>query len=265
MKACDNIFVNQSPDKLELSVVVISLNEQDNIVRLLNSVKWASEVIVYDSGSVDDTVIIAEKMGAKVIKGPWLGFGLAKKTASLKASYDWVLSLDCDEECTAELYQEIKNKFKNLQEATAYKIPRLSFYLNTTIRHGGWYPDYQIRLFNKKMSMWDEAKVHEKIVAQNYENLFSDLNHYVFKNIEQQVATNNRYSGLQAEEMRAKGRQFSWFHFFTKPYVKFVECYILKLGFLDGWAGYFIARSAAYSVFLKWSKLYEIQKLKGKS
>lgn len=256
--------MNQDQQKIALSVVVISLNEQDNMARLLNSVKWAAEVIVYDSGSTDDTVAIAEKMGAKVIKGPWLGFGLTKKTATQNASYDWVLSLDCDEECTAELYQEIKIKLKDFKEDTAYKIPRLSRYLNTSIKHGGWYPDYQIRLFNKKHSIWNEAKIHEKVEAKCYELLQSDLKHYVFKNIDHQVATNNRYSGLQAQDMHAKGKKFSWFHFLTKPYVKFVECYVLKLGFLDGWAGYFIARSAAYSVFLKWSKLYEIQRLEGK-
>jgi glycosyltransferase involved in cell wall biosynthesis len=265
MKACDNNFVNQDQQKLALSVVVISLNEQNNIARLLNSVKWAAEVVVYDSGSSDDTVVIAEKMGAKVIKGPWLGFGLTKKTATLKASYDWVLSLDCDEECTHELHQEIKSKFDNLQSDTAYKIPRLSHYLNSTIRHGGWFPDYQIRLFNKKISMWNEAKIHEKIEAPKYDQLRSHMNHYVFKNIEHQVTTNNRYSTLQAQDMASNGRKFSWVHFFTKPYVKFLECYVLKLGFLDGWAGYFIARSAAYSVFLKWSKLYEIERLKGKA
>ena len=261
MKACDNNFVNQ--EKLALSVVVISLNEQTNIARLLNSVKWAAEVVVYDSGSSDETVFIAEKMGAKVIKGPWLGFGLTKKTATQSASHDWVLSLDCDEECTTELYQEIKNKFKDLKADTSYKIPRLSYYLNTSIKHGGWYPDYQTRLFNKKMSMWNESKIHEKVESLKYDFLTTDLNHYVFKNIEQQVSTNNKYSTLQAEEMNAKGLKFSWFRFLTKPYVKFIECYFLKLGFLDGWAGYFIARSAAYSVFLKWSKLYEIQNLKG--
>ena len=257
--------MNQDQEKLALSVVVISLNEQTNIARLLNSVKWAAEVVVYDSGSTDETLVIAEKMGAKVIKGAWLGFGLTKKTATQSASYDWVLSLDCDEECTAELQHEIKAKFKELKEDTAYKIPRLSYYLNASIKHGGWYPDCQARLFNKKMSMWSQAKIHEKVEALKYENLQSDMNHYVFKNIEHQVSTNNKYSTLQAQEMHAKGRSFSWFHFLTKPYVKFIECYFLKLGFLDGWAGYFIARSAAYSVFLKWSKLYEIQHLKGNS
>lgn len=257
--------MNQDQEKLSLSVVVISLNEQSNIARLLNSVKWAAEVVVYDSGSVDDTIAIAEKMGAKVIKGPWHGFGLTKKTAAQNASYDWILSLDCDEECTPELFQEIKSNFKVLKEDTAYKIPRLSHYLQTSIKHGGWYPDYQVRLFNRKKSMWNEAKIHEKVEAQSYDTLVSNLNHYVFKNIEHQVATNNRYSTLQAQDMQARARRFSWFHFFTKPYVKFIECYFLKLGFLDGWAGYFIARSAAYSVFLKWSKLYEIQKLKGKT
>jgi glycosyltransferase involved in cell wall biosynthesis len=251
--------VNNDKPKIPISVVLISLNEQANIVRALKSVSWAQDIVLYDSGSSDLTVDIAKKMGANVIEGAWLGFGKTKKTATEYARFDWVLSLDCDEEVTKELAQEIADKLTQLSEETAYKIPRLSCYLNRWIRKGGWYPDHQIRLFNKKYSNWSEARIHEKVEAKSYEKLVSNLNHYVFKNIEHQVQTNNRYSSLQAEKMFSEGQRFSWFHFFTKPMVKFVECYFLKLGFLDFWAGYIIAYNAGYSVFLKWSKLRELE------
>ena len=114
----------------------------------------------------------------------------------------------------------------------------------------------------KKSILRREAKQGEKVEAKQYDKFSSNLNHYVFKNIEHQVATNNKYSSLQAEQLFNSGKKFSWFKFYTKPAVKFVECYILKLGFLDGWAGWVIAKGASYSVFLKWSKLYELEKLK---
>lgn len=242
--------------------MIIALNEESNISRAVSSVKdWAGEVLVYDSGSSDRTVSTAESNGAKVVSGTWLGFGPTKKKAAELAAFPWVLSIDSDEEVSLELKTEIQKKFKSLDERTAYQVPRKSFYLNRWISHGGWYPDFQTRLFNKKFSNWNASEVHEKVEASSYDKLACDLNHYVFKNIEHQVATNNRYSSLQAKEMAAKGKSFSWFYFFTKPCVKFFECYFLKLGFLDGWAGFVIAKSASYSVFLKWSKLYEIKEL----
>lgn len=245
--------------KLPISIVIISLNEQNNIARAIQSVSWAADIVVYDSGSTDDTVAIAKKMGANVIQGPWLGFGKSKKTATENAKFDWVLSIDCDEEVPEALFLEIKSKIHQLDNKVAYRIPRLSFYLGKEIRHGGWYPDYQARLFNKKYCNWNEAHIHEKVEASIYINLISHFNHYVFRNIEHQVATNNKYSTLQAIEMNKNGRKFSWFHFLTKPCVKFMECYFLKLGLLDAWPGFVIARSAAYSVFLKWAKLKEIE------
>jgi glycosyltransferase involved in cell wall biosynthesis len=257
--------VNNVKTKIPISVVLISLNEQTNIARALKSVSWAQDIVLYDSGSTDLTVDIAKKMGANVITGAWLGFGKTKKTATQYAKFDWVLSIDCDEEVTRELSQEIADKLNELSAETAYKIPRLSCYLNRWIKNGGWYPDHQIRLFNKKYSNWSEVSIHEKVEAKSYENLTSNLNHYVFKNIEHQVQTNNRYSSLQAEKMFSEGRRFSWFHFFTKPTVKFLECYFFKLGFLDFWVGYIIAYNASYSVFLKWSKLRELETKKSRS
>jgi glycosyltransferase involved in cell wall biosynthesis len=248
-------------NKLPISVVIIAMNEELNIARAINSVQWADEVLVYDSGSTDKTVQVAENLGAHIIVGKWMGFGLTKKYASLKAKHNWILSLDCDEEVSLNLKNEIVEKLLSpLNEKTAYRIPRASFYLNKWIKYGGWYPDRQTRLFNKMYSNWGAEEIHEKVKAEQYENLSNNINHYVFRNIEHQVNTNNRYSSLQAQEMFRMGKKFSWLLFIIKPYVKFTECYLLKLGFLDGWAGYFIARSAAYSVFLKWSKLYEYER-----
>jgi glycosyltransferase involved in cell wall biosynthesis len=250
---------SESQAHLDISVVIIALNEERNIERILKSVSWAREVLVYDSGSTDQTVQIAEKMGAKVICGPWLGFGTTKKNATALARYDWVLSVDADEEVSTELRMEIEKKFSGFRNECVYRLPRRSFYLGRWIDYGGWYPDYQGRLFNKQYSQWTEQAVHEKVIAQSTESLDSHLNHYVFRDISHQVITNDRYSTLQAQELFKSGRRFSWFHFLTKPTVKFIECYLWKRGFLDGWAGYLIARSAAYSVLLKWAKLYELQ------
>lgn len=251
-------------EKLQISVVLISLNEQSNIARAINSVQWAADVVVYDSGSSDQTCEIAKNLGVKLVQGKWLGFGKTKKLATSFAKFDWILSLDCDEEVSDFLKNEIKENFASLKPDCVYKVPRLSFYLGRNIKHGGWYPDYQARLFNKNIHNWNEVDVHEKVEAKTYEYLRSDLNHYVFNNIEHQVQTNNRYSSLQAKEMFSAGKNFSWFHFLTKPFVKFIECYFWKMGFLDGWPGFVIAYSAGYSVFLKWAKLQELEQKQNK-
>ncbi|MBC7419404.1 MAG: glycosyltransferase family 2 protein [Bdellovibrio sp.] len=247
--------------KLPISVAIITLNEEKNIARALKSVEWAAEVVIYDSGSTDLTVEIAQKMGAKVTNGAWLGFGSTKHQVTALASHDWILSIDADEEVSPELRNEISAKLMNLNIETAYRLPRLSNFLGRWIRHGGWYPDYQVRLFNRLHAEWNQSNVHEKVEAKNYESLISNLNHYVFKNISHQIQTNDKYSSLLANDLQEKGKKFSWFHFLTKPSVKFIECYIWKLGFLDGWPGYVIARNAAHSVFMKWSKLKELQML----
>lgn len=250
--------------QIDISVVVIALNEECNIERVLDSVQWAAEILVYDSGSTDRTAAIAKKMGANLVSGPWLGFGPTKKIATEHARFDWILSLDADEEVSRELSEEIKSKFSELDEKCLYRFPRRSYYLGRWINHGGWYPDFQGRLFNRKFSQWSVESIHEKVIAgSGISDFKSDLNHYVFRDISHQVSTNDRYSTLQAQNLFASGRKFSWFHFLTKPAVKFIECYVWKCGFLDGWAGYLIARSAAYSVLLKWAKLRELWMQKG--
>lgn len=250
-------------NQIPLTVVVITKNEESNITRCLTSVLgWVGEVVVYDSGSVDQTVQVASKLGAHVVSGEWLGFGPTKKKATLLANNDWILSLDADEEVSLGLKNEILQRFSSLDSESAYALPRKSYFLKKWILHGGWYPDRQVRLFNQKHSMWNQDLIHEKIQAKSLQNFKNCLNHYVFKNLSHQVVTNDRYSTLQAQKMFNDGKKMNWFHFLTKPTVKFIECYFLKLGFLDGYAGYVIARSAAYSVFLKWAKLKELWDLK---
>ncbi len=242
----------------KISVVIIAKNEESNIRRCIESARWADEIIVYDSGSTDQTVQIASNLGAKVSSGAWLGFGPTKSHATGLASNDWILSLDADEVITESLKTEIVQKINSLNPEVGYLLPRLSFYLGRWIRYGGWYPDYQLRLFHRKHSSWSTELIHEKVKSKLTEKLSNNLNHYVFKDIEHQVNTNNRYSTLLAAEMIRQGRRPNLFHLITKPWVKFVECYFWKRGLMDGWPGFVVAVNAAYSVFLKWCKLKEM-------
>lgn len=248
---------DQTAPKLPLSVVVITKNEEQNIARCLSSVKFASEIIVVDSGSSDATQNIAAAYGAQVIEEPWKGFGLQKQSATNKASHDWVLSLDADEEVSHELQDELRAMFRREMKSEAYKIPRLSFHLGRWIRHGGWYPDYQIRLFNRHKAAWTPAALHEKVEAREVGTLTAQIKHYVFKDLAHQIEANNRYSSLGAQEMQKKGKSFYLILLFVRPASKFIETYFWKRGFQDGLAGFIIAIGAAYSMFLRYAKLWE--------
>jgi glycosyltransferase involved in cell wall biosynthesis len=243
--------------KLPLSLVIITLNEEKNIQRCIESVPFASEVLVMDSGSTDRTCEIAEKLGAKILTQKWMGFGMQKKQASLAASYDWILSLDADEALSRELQDEILTRFENLDPKVGYEFPRRSFHLGRWIDHGGWYPDRQLRLFHRQYAMWSEDPLHEKVLVQDRQRFKKNILHWVFKNLSHQVVTNDRYSSLGVQQLEQKGKKFSLFQLITKPWVKFVECYFWKRGFMDGLPGFIIAVGAAYSIFLRWAKLWE--------
>jgi glycosyltransferase involved in cell wall biosynthesis len=247
--------------KLPLSLVVITKNEQKNIERCLRSVPFASEIILVDSGSTDQTCVLAEAAGATVFQKEWMGFGLQKKHATSLARFDWIISLDADEALSPELAAEIQARFEELEADFAYALPRRSFHLGRWICYGGWFPDYQTRIYNRKVNNWSEDPIHEKVRSGKIAYFKNPILHWVFKDLSHQVATNDRYSTLQAQQLDQKGLRFSYFKLLTKPPTKFIECYFLKRGLLDGWPGFMIAVSAAYSVFLKWGKLWEIQTL----
>lgn len=248
--------------KLPMSLVVITLNEEQNIERCIKSVPFASEVLILDSGSQDQTLMKAAGLGAKVITEPWQGFGLQKRRATELAQYDWILNLDADEALSPELQQEIIEKFSQLKPDTAYQMSRKSFHLGRWILHGGWYPDRQLRLYHRKHSNWSPAQIHERIEASSIESLEQPLLHWVFADLSDQIQTNNRYSTLQAQSQYGQGERFSIVKLMVKPMSKFIECYLLKLGFLDGIPGLVIAVGAGYSVFLRWAKIWELERLK---
>jgi glycosyltransferase involved in cell wall biosynthesis len=248
-----------------ISLVVITRNAEHQIVNCLRSVPFATDIVVVDSGSTDQTVTVAKNLGARVFSEEWRGFGLQKRRATELAKTDWVLNLDADEALSPEAADEIKEFLEKRDfHHSAYALPRLSYHLGRWIRHGGWYPDWQIRLYDRRQANWSEDQLHEKVRSASVGHMVKPILHWVFKDLADQVATNNRYSGLGAESLAKSGRRFSLFNLIVKPKVKFIETYLWKRGFLDGLPGFIIAVGAAYSVFLKWAKLWESEKLKNK-
>lgn len=246
--------------KLPLSVVVIAHNEEHRIGNCLSSVQWADDLlVVIDPQTTDRTAEVAQAQGARVLVEAWRGFGPQKSFATSMAKHDWVLSLDADEEASPGLSAEIQSSFSTLDPEIAYRIPRSSFHLGRWIRFGGWTPDYQTRLFNRKHAGWNQEMIHEKIEASQFRPLKHTLLHFLFENLADQIDTNNRYSGLLAEKDFQQGKRFSLLKLIFKPWVKFVETYVWKMGFRDGIAGFIIAVGAAYSIFLRQAKIWELQ------
>jgi glycosyltransferase involved in cell wall biosynthesis len=251
-----------------LSVVVITLNAEAHVERCLKSVSWADDIVVLDSGSTDRTRDIAQSLGARVFNEEWRGFGPQKRRVTELALHDWVLSLDADEGLSEKAALELRHLLEyepdRLAAHDAFRFPRISFHLGRWIRHGGWYPDWQMRLYDRRRTGWSDDVLHEKVVASSFGTFKNPIEHWVFKDAADQVQTNNRYSTLGAEQLLKKGRRFSLFNLIVKPKVKFFETYIWKRGFLDGMPGFIIAVGAAYSVFLRWAKLWEIERVKTK-
>lgn len=245
-----------------ISLTVITLNAESHIARCIKSVPFASDVVVLDSGSTDRTREIAESLGARVFNEEWRGFGAQKQRATQLAKCDWVLNLDADEALSDESIQELKNLLAQKPTVEALQFPRLSFHMGRWIRHGGWYPDWQVRLFDRRRAGWTSASLHEKVEFKTSHRVQKPILHWVFRDLSDQVVTNDRYSTLGAKQLQEKGRKFRVFHLMTKPLVKFSETYIWKGGFLDGLPGFIIAVGAAYSVFLRWSKLWEMERVK---
>lgn len=243
-----------------LAGIVITRNEEKNIARCLDSLKFCDEVIVVDAESSDRTPEICKEKHARFYSRAWTGYSDQKNYALSLTNADWVLSIDADEEVTPTLEQEIKSTIST-QTHVAYSVPRKTMHSGKWIRWGGWYPNRLVRLFKKKHGKWEGSDVHEYWKADgSIGSLSNDLIHYSFDSIADQVERNNRYSSLGALALQRDGRKFSVIQLFFKPFSKFIESYFLKMGFLDGYPGFIIAVSAAYSVFLKWAKLWELGK-----
>lgn len=247
----------------KISATIITYNEEKNIKRCIESLDFVDEIVVVDSLSSDNTSTIAKELGAKVIEQKFLGHIDQKQLAVESAKHDWILSLDADEEVSPELKASIVELIKKPLEYDAYEMKRVSFHLGRWIRHGGWYPDKKIRLFNRQKAYWGGYNPHDKVIVNGKVGMLDgDLKHYVFTDLRHNIDTNNSYSSIMAEDLYKKGKKFSYLKLFFKPVGKFLEVYIYKRGFLDGTAGFIIAVGASYSMFLKFAKLWELERVK---
>ncbi len=246
-------------DKVPLSVIVIAENEQDNIKDCLESIQWADEIIIVDSGSTDKTEEICRKYTDKFYVKDWPGFGIQKQRALALASHGWVLSIDADERVTLDLKDEIIEKIFQDSNTDGYLIPRLSNYLGKDIRHSGWYPDYTLRLARRQKSYFTSDIVHEKMVVDGSVNILkAHFSHYPYRDITHHMQKLNDYSSMSAEKMFANGRCVGWPMIFLKALFGFIRAYIFKKGFLDGWQGLTVSISTGISVYMKYVKLKEM-------
>lgn len=248
---------------MKISAVLISYNEEKNIADAVKSVYWADEILVVDSESSDRTREIAGGLGARVITRSWPGFAAQKQFAVDSAENDWILSLDADERISRELREEILNLKNSNNVADGYRIPRLSFYMGRPIRHGGWYPDRQLRLFNRTKGRWKDLRIHESVQTTEssaVRDLKHDILHYSVENASHHHRMiGERYAPLAAEQMFLEKRKTSPLRIATAGPIAFIRAYFLKLGFLDGLPGFAIAAFAAHHAFLKNLILWEIQ------
>ncbi|MDH3974504.1 MAG: glycosyltransferase family 2 protein [Deltaproteobacteria bacterium] len=246
----------------KLSVTIITLNEEDNIRDALESVKWAHEIIVVDSGSTDSTVDICREYTDKVIYNPWPGMNGQKAFAKEQASCGWLLNIDADERVSPELEVKIKTMLEKGPEYDGYFIPRRVWYLGSWIDHSGWYPDYTLRLFKRDRGRWAGTDPHDKVVVEGTTSrLKEDIHHFTYKNVTDHINTMNRFTAVAAGEYEKKGKRAGFFNLVLRPPFTFFKKYILKQGFRDGLPGFVIAFSSAYYVFLKYVKLWELKNI----
>jgi glycosyltransferase involved in cell wall biosynthesis len=247
----------------KLSVVIISFNEEKNIGRCIDSVKAvADEILILDSSSTDQTVAIAETRGAIVKQEVFKGFIQKKNKAVELATYDYVLSLDADEALNPILSDSILKAKENFT-SHAYRMNRCSNYCGKFIRHGSWYPDTKIRLFDRRNAQWGGTNPHDKIVLREniaVEHLKGDILHYSYHTIAEHVTQNNKLSTLAAESLFIKGIKTNLFNVFAHPCWAFFQSYFLRAGFLDGLFGLVIAIQISHMTFLKHLKLYLLYK-----
>jgi glycosyltransferase involved in cell wall biosynthesis len=242
-----------------LTVITLTLNEEQNIRECLASARWADELIVIDSGSTDRTVEYARTVTDRVFGIEWKGYGAARNFALTHASGDWILWLDADERVTPELAEEIRAIVRNdASDVAGYAIARRAYFLGRWIKHSGWYPGRVVRLFRKGKGVFSENRVHEQLRIDGLTvNTRHDLLHLTDPDLHHYMAKFNRYTSLAADDMTAAGRRFSLCDLLVRPPFMFVKMYLLRLGFLDGVEGFILAVLSSAYVFTKYAKLRE--------
>jgi glycosyltransferase involved in cell wall biosynthesis len=244
----------------KLTVTIITKDEESNIGRCLESVKWADEIVVIDSGSRDKTLEICRRYGCRIIETEWLGFGPTKQLGVKAASNDWILSIDADEELTVSLIKKIMEVLASKDIHKGYCIKRNSFYLGRMIKFC-WGRDFPLRLFNRNYGNFDEKSVHESVQMEiEVGKIKEPMLHYTYPTIESHVKKINLYSSLGAVQSYEKGKRSSIPKALLRGVYFFIEMYFFRLGFLDGKEGLVLSVVSSYGATYKYLKLWEIDK-----
>ncbi len=257
--------INAAQTRLKITATIITFNEADHIRAACESVAWADEILVVDSESTDATREIAEACGARVICRPWPGFAAQKQFAAEAAAHEWIFSLDADERVSPALRVSVEALLdaSAAQLADGYRLPRRSFYMGRWIRGGGWYPDFQLRLYRRTRGRWAGAHIHESVKMETGARiaaLSGDLLHYTAPDASyHHRLIGERYAPLSALQMFEAGRRTTPLRVALAAPAAFARSYLLKGGFRDGFPGYCIARFAAHHAFLKNLLLWEMQ------
>jgi hypothetical protein len=246
-------------ERLPLSAVVITLNAASQLEACLRSLQFCADIVVVDSGSIDDTRDIARRHGARVIDCPWRGFGPQKQFAVAQAVHDWVLCVDADERVSPELQVSIA-KAISAPQFGAYRFPRCNRFMGRYLRHGEGYPDLSLRLFDRRQAHWSDDRVHEKVMTETaIGSLRGDLMHDSAESIENYLDKQNRYTSLAAEAAYAQGKRASGAQIVLSPLFRFIKFYIFRLGFLDGLPGLIHILIGCGNSFSKYAKMVALQ------
>jgi glycosyltransferase involved in cell wall biosynthesis len=254
----------ETPPPLPLSVVIIAKNEAQTLPRCLASVSgWVAEVVVALNNTTDGSDVVARQAGAVVHNLPWHGYRDTKNAALALAKQAWVLSLDADEEVSPALRSSLTAFFSRTDHDTfaGARFPRKVWFIDRWITHGDWYPDLSLRLLHVGRARWGgDQFVHEKVECDGpVATLPGDLHHYSFPTLASHVSKINPFADLFVRQQQAKGAKFSLFEAVFRPFWRFLRAYVFKLGFLDGFPGFYIALATAFGAFVRYSRLYEAE------
>jgi glycosyltransferase involved in cell wall biosynthesis len=252
--------INSQPSPA-VSAIVVCRNEEDRIGDCLASLRWCDEIVVIDSFSTDRTPEICRRYADRFMQREWAGYRNQKAFAQSQASKEWVLSVDSDERVTPDLRDEIRSVLAgDAGEYNGYSMPRLVYYLGRWWWRGGWYPDYNVRLFRRDRAVFGGSEPHDKILVDGkVRRLRNPLHHYSYRNIHDHLRRINQFTSISSQELRKEGGRWHLRDALLRPAVRFFRSYILKRGFMDGFAGFYVAVTAAVYVFLKYAKLWELE------
>lgn len=249
---------------MKISCSIICFNEEKNIRRCLESVKWCDEIVVVDNGSTDRTLEICGQYTNKILFRAWAGYVDQKQFALEQCAHDWVLNIDADEEVSSELRDEILATMNESQPSTqvnGYYLLRVVYYLDRWWRKGLWYPEYRLRLCKKSATSWGGMDPHEKAMVQGLtKRLNGELHHYTYTDISDHIAQLNNFSSQSAKSMHQEGKKFSLLKLIFNPFFRFFKSYIIKKGYREGIPGLVVSALNAYYVIMKYAKLWELQR-----